>query len=137
MKNCPSGRQIGISWGDQRAIVVEVGAGSRCYELGDRPVFGAYPIDTMCDGGHGPPLIPWPNPMADGQYRFDGNEYLVALSEPEKRNAIHGPLPRRAWQVMHKSAAGVTMEIRLHPMEGYPFPLNVEVDYALVSTARR
>ncbi|MHB8263652.1 MAG: hypothetical protein ACYDGY_07880 [Acidimicrobiales bacterium] len=26
-----------------------------------------YPIDTMCDGAHGTPVIHWPNRLADGR----------------------------------------------------------------------
>jgi galactose mutarotase-like enzyme len=46
---------------------------------------------------------PWPNRLADGRYSFDGEEHQVALSEPEKQNAITGPhkhqppLAREAW----------------------------------------
>ena len=32
---------------------------------------------------------------------------------------------------MRTSTAGVTMGVRLHPMQGYPFLLDVEVDYTL------
>ena len=60
------------------------------YEVAGRPVLDPYPVDVMCDGAHGAPLIPWPNRLADGRYRFDGADYQVALTEPEKRNAIHG-----------------------------------------------
>ncbi|MHB8246790.1 MAG: aldose epimerase family protein [Acidimicrobiales bacterium] len=131
MDTCPSGRQVEIRWGDQRATAVEVGGGIRRYEVGDRPVLEPYPIDTMCDGGHGAPLIPWPNRLADRQYRFDGDENQVALTESDKHNAIHGLLRWRAWQVLRTSATGVVMGIRLHPMQGYPFLLDVEVDYTL------
>lgn len=131
METCPSGQQLEISCEDQHATIVEVGGGIRCYEVGDRAVLDPYPIGAMCDGAHGAPLIPWPNRLADGHYRFDGNEYQVALTEPEKHNAIHGLLRWRAWQVVRSSGAAVTMGIRLHPIQGYPFLLDVEVDYAL------
>jgi len=131
LDTCPSGRQVEITYNDQRATVVEVGGGIRRYEVGDRSVRDPYPIDTMCDGAHGAPLIPWPNRLADGRYRFDGVQYQLALTEPEKHNAIHGLLRWRAWQVMRTSAAAVTMGVRLHAMPGYPFLLDVEVDYTL------
>lgn len=82
MDTCTSDRQLEISWGDQRATVVEVGGGNRRYKIGDRPVLDPYPIDTMCDGGHGAPLIPWPNRLADGQYRFDDEHQLPTGTEP-------------------------------------------------------
>jgi aldose 1-epimerase len=125
------GHQIEITYKDQQATVVEVGGGIRRYEVGGRSVLDPYPIDAVCDGAHGAPLIPWPNRLADGKYVFDGAQYQVALSEPEKHNAIHGLLRWRAWQVVRTSSAGVTMGVRLHPMQGYPFLLDVEVDYTL------
>jgi len=128
---CPSGQQFEIAWGDQRATVVEVGAGIREYAVGDRAVLDPYPIDAMCDGAHGAPLIPWPNRLADGRYRFDGVDHQVALTEPEKHNAIHGFLRWRPWRVLHQTESRVAMGIRLFPMEGYPSCLDVEVDYAL------
>ncbi len=131
MDTYPSGRQIDIAYNDQRATIVEVGGGIRRYEVAGRSVLDPYPIDAMCDGAHGSPLIPWPNRLADGQYRFDGTEYQVALSEPEKHNAIHGLLRWRSWRVVRTSSAGVTMGVQLHPMQGYPFLLDVEVDYTL------
>lgn len=67
----PSGEQFEISYGEQRATIVEVGAGVREYVVGERPVLDPYPLQAMCDGGHGAPLIPWPNRIADGRYRFD------------------------------------------------------------------
>jgi len=45
----------------------------------------------------GLPLIPWPNRIQDGAYRFDGVEYQVPLTEPENHNAIHGFLRWRNW----------------------------------------
>ena len=131
MDTSPSGQQVEIGWDNQRAIVVEVGGGIRLYEVGGRPVLDPYPIDAVCDGAHGTPLIPWPNRLKDGHYYFDGNAYQVALTEPEKHNAIHGLLRWRSWQTLRVSATGVTMGIRLFPMQGYPFLLDVAVDYVL------
>ncbi len=131
MDTSPSGQQVEVSWENQRAIVVEVGGGIRLYEVGGRPVLDPYPIDAVCDGAHGTPLIPWPNRLKDGQYYFDGNKYQVAITEPQKNNAIHGLLRWRPWQIVRQSAASVTMGIRLFPMQGYPFLLDVTVEYAL------
>lgn len=126
-----SGRQLKIGWEDQRATVVEVGGGIRRYDLGDRPVLDPYPSDAMCDGAHGAPLIPWPNRLEDGRYRFDGVDHQVALTEPELHNAIHGLLRWRPWEVLRHDEAQVTMGARLLPMQGYPFSLAVEVEYTL------
>ncbi len=127
----PSGRQFEIAWGQQRATIVEVGGGIREYFAGDRAVFDPYPSGAMCDGAHGTPLIPWPNRLADGRYQFDGNDYQVALTEPEKANAIHGLLRWRPWTILSHAKSSVTVGTRLFPMQGYPFILDVQVEYSL------
>ena len=127
----PSGEQFEIRHGDQRATIVEVGGGVREYAVGDRPVLDPYPIDALCDGEHGAPLIPWPNRLADGAYHFDGTDYTVALNEPERHNAIHGFLSWRPWHAVEHHTSRVVMGTRLHPLAGYPFTLDIRVSYEL------
>ena len=133
----PSGDQLEISWGNQRATIVEVGGGIREYFAEDRAILDPYPIEAMCDGAHGAPLIPWPNRLGDGRYRFDGVDHQVALTEPEKHNAIHGLLRWRPWSVLEREHARVRMGSRLFPIEGYPFLLDVQVEYALTHDGLR
>jgi aldose 1-epimerase len=127
----PSGEQFEIAHGEQRATIVEVGAGIREYVVGKRAVLDPYPLQAPCDGAHGAPLIPWPNRLADGRYSFDGNQYQLALSEPQKRNAIHGMLRWRNWQARERTDQRVMMGTRLHPLTGWPFTLEVTISYAL------
>lgn len=127
----PSGEQHRIAHGDQRVTIVEVGGGIRSYTWAGRDVLDPYPLDAMCDGAHGTPLIPWPNRLEDGRYEFGGQTYQVALTEPEKHNAIHGFLRWRSWSVRERSDDSVTIGIPLHPMKGYPFSLDVSIDYTL------
>jgi aldose 1-epimerase len=127
----PSGEQFEIVYGEQRATIVEVGGGVREYVVGQRPVLDPYPMRAMCDGGHGAPLIPWPNRLGDGRYRFDGVDYQVALSEPGKHNAIHGLLRWRTWREVVREPSRVVVGTRLYPLTGYPFTLEVRIEYAL------
>lgn len=131
MNICPSGEQFTLVAGEHRATIVEVGGGVRTYAVGDRDVLDPYPAEAMCDGAHGAPLIPWPNRLADGRYRFDGTDHQLALTEPDKRNAIHGLLRWRNWRALEHSPDRVLMAIRLHPLKGYPFLLDVRVEYVL------
>ncbi|MBV9382048.1 MAG: aldose 1-epimerase family protein [Streptosporangiaceae bacterium] len=131
MTVAPSGEQIEIAAGDQRATIVEVGGGIRRYLVGERPVLQPYDVSAMCDAAHGTPLVPWPNRLADGRYSFGGREHQLALTEPGKRNAIHGLLRWRTWQVAAREPDRVVMATRLYPMAGYPFTLDVEIDYTL------
>lgn len=131
MTVAPSGDQFEIAHGEQRATIVEVGGGVREYLVGDRAVLEPYPLDAMCDGAHGTPLIPWPNRLGDGRYRFDDVDHQVALTEPEKHNAIHGFLRWRSWQAVEHEDHRVVMHTRIHPLTGYPFTVDVTVAYEL------
>lgn len=129
----PSGDQYELSSGGYRAVIVQVGGGIRSCTFGGQDVLQSYPDTAMCDGAHGQPLIPWPNRLADGRYRFDDVDYQVALTEPEKSNAIHGFLRWRNWEPRDQAADRITMMTRLHPLQGYPFTLDVQVRYLLAA----
>jgi galactose mutarotase-like enzyme len=91
----PSGEQIAIAVGDQRAVIVEVGGGLRSYSASGLDLVDGYGGDEMSSSGRGQVLIPWPNRLEGGSYEFDGKHHQLPLNEPERRNAIHG-LVRRA-----------------------------------------
>jgi len=127
----PSGEQFELSSGGQRAVIVEVGGGVREYSVDGRAVLDPYPVEQMADGAHGAALVPWPNRLADGRYEWDGGDHQVALTEPEKHNAIHGFLRWRPWTAREQEPSRVVMATRLLPLMGYPFPLEVSVAYEL------
>ncbi len=127
----PSGDQHIIAFEDQTATIVEVGGGVRTYSHGDRDVLHPYDLDAVCDGAHGAPLIPWPNRLADGRYSFDGEDFQVPLTEPEQGNAIHGFLRWRPWRGEQRDDNCVVMTTSIHPMKGYPFDVEVSVEYTL------
>jgi len=131
MSTPPSGRQFELSRGEQRAVVVEVGGGIREYSVAGRDVLEPYPLQQMCDGAHGMPLIPWPNRLAEGRYSFAGSEHQLPLDEPEKENAIHGLLRWRAWNELDHAGDRVTVGCRLAAMPGYPFAVDVSIAYQL------
>ena len=131
MPIAPSGEQFRIAYGEQSAVIVEVGGGIRAYEDAGRRVLDPYPLEAMSDGGHGSPLIPWPNRLAGGRYTWDGETYQLALSEPTRDNAAHGLLRWRSWRCLERTTARVVMGTTLHPLPGWPFPLEVQIAYEL------
>ena len=137
MSVLPSGKQFEISSGEHRATIVEVGGGIREYEAGGRDVLDPFPAGEICDGAHGAPLIPWPNRLADGRYTFDGEDFQVDLTEPDKHNAIHGFFLWRPWTATEHEADRVVMSARLHPMPGYPFRLDLGIAYELDESGLR
>jgi aldose 1-epimerase len=127
----PSGEQMEISHGDQRATIVEVGGGLRSYTRGGRPVLDGYEADAMCPSGRGQVLIPWPNRVRDGSYEFGGRQHQLPLTEPERQNAIHGLVRWAPWTVTEREPSRVVLEHLLHPSPGYPFTLQLEIEYTL------
>lgn len=127
----PSGEQFEIESGDHRVTLVEVGGGIRSYTCGGRDVLDGYPPAEMCTGARGTPLIPWPNRLADGVYSYRGADYQVSLTEPEAHNAIHGFLRWRNWTLRECAKDRVLLGTVLHPLPGFPFPLDCAIEYSV------
>ncbi|MGI8428254.1 MAG: aldose 1-epimerase family protein [Solirubrobacteraceae bacterium] len=127
----PSGEQIEISHGEARATVVEVGGALRDYQLGARAILDGYAREEPCSSARGQPLIPWPNRLRDGAYRFGNRDHQLALTEPEKRNAIHGLVRFANWTVAKRAPERVQMTHTLYPCPGYPFALSLAIEYSL------
>jgi aldose 1-epimerase len=127
----PSGRQFELSFGTQHAVVTEVGATLRGYEVGGVPVIAGFAADAMCSGGRGQPLLPWPNRIRDGLYKLDGAELQLALTDPGGHHAIHGLVRWLPWTLVEHEAAHVALACVVHPQPGYPFTLELRLDYRL------
>jgi aldose 1-epimerase len=110
---------------------VEVGAGLRTYSVGGRELLDGYGADELCTSGRGQVLLPWPNRIEDGIYEFDGRRHRLPLDEPERQNAIHGLVRWSAWSIRERERGRVVMEHLIHPRPGYPFSLEVSIEYAL------
>jgi aldose 1-epimerase len=127
----PSGEQFELAAGNQRLVVVEVGAGLRTYSVGERDVLDGYALDAMCPSGRGQLLLPWPNRIEDGTYELEGRTHRLPLTEPSAHNAIHGLVRWAAWTAAEREANRIEMRHRLRPQPGYPFTLDLAVAYEL------
>ena len=76
-------------------------------------------------------LIPWPNRLQDGRYEFEGRTHQLPLTEPEHSNAIHGLVRWVAWQAREHEPHRVVLGHALHAQPGYPFSLELEIEYEL------
>jgi aldose 1-epimerase len=88
----------------------------------------------MADGGRGQALLPWPNRLADGRYTFRGQELQLPIDEVSRRNAIHGLTRWSSWSVANLQADRAQMEYTIHPRPGYPFTLQLSIEYRLSDT---
>jgi aldose 1-epimerase len=130
----PSGEQVELVLGDQRAVVVEVGGGLRSYGAGGRELLDGYGPDEMCSSGRGQVLVPWPNRLQDGSYEFEGRRLQLPLTEPTAGNAIHGLVRWASWRVEEREAHRAVLAHALHPQPGYPFSLALQIEYALAES---
>ncbi len=133
----PTGDQIELANGDQRVVVVEVGAGLRSYSAAGLDLLDGYPADQMSPSGRGQMLIPWPNRVKDGTYEFLGHHYQLALTEPARGNAIHGLVRWVPWAVVEREASRAVLGLALHPHPGYPFSLELTIEYTVSMTGLR
>jgi aldose 1-epimerase len=127
----PSGAQHEIRYGDQLAVVTEVGATLRRYDVGGRQVVQGHDVDAIPDGSRGQVLVPWPNRVADGRYTWDGKDLQLPLTEVPKRNAIHGLVRWLGWRLEDRDDASVLLTTTVWPTPGYPFTLGVSATYRL------
>jgi aldose 1-epimerase len=130
----PSGEQWTIRHGDQEVVVVEVGGGLRTFAFGGGDVVAGYPSDARCLAGRGQLLMPWPNRIRDGRYTFAGQGHQLALTEPDRGNAIHGLVRWAIWSVLEQAEDSVTLGYRLRPQQGWEWSLDLSITYALTAT---
>jgi aldose 1-epimerase len=127
----PSGEQVELRHGPWRAVVVEVGGALRALEHDGAALLDGYGQDEMASGGRGQPLLPWPNRLADGRYRFGGREIEAPVDERATGSAIHGLTRWMPWRVAERAPERCAMALRLPPSGAYPFQLALRLDYAL------
>ncbi|MEU8618761.1 gluconokinase, GntK/IdnK-type [Streptomyces sp. NPDC048623] len=137
----PTGDSWRLVRGDQSAVVVQLGGALREYAVNGRPLLDGFSAGSAVTGGRGQLLVPWPNRVGDGRYLFEGRSLQLPLTEVEKRNAIHGLLRWSLWHLLARTDDSVLLGTTLCPQPGYPFLLDVRVEYRLdadgLSTAVR
>jgi len=127
----PSGEQHEISFGRHRAVATEVGATLRSYTFGDVHVLDGFAVGDRSSAGLGQVLAPWPNRLDAGRYSFEGREGRAALDEPAMGNAIHGLVRWLPWRTVSRAGNAVTLACVLNPQPGYPWRLDLRMEYRL------
>ncbi|MCX5232535.1 gluconokinase, GntK/IdnK-type [Streptomyces sp. NPDC006553] len=127
----PTGGSWRLVRGEQSAEVVQLGGALRDYVVNGRPLIDGFATGSAVTGGRGQLLVPWPNRVGGGRYRFDGRDLQLPLTEVEKDNAIHGLLRWTLWEPLARTDDSVTLGTTLCPQPGYPFLLDVRVEYRL------
>jgi aldose 1-epimerase len=120
-----------IRHGDYAAVVTEVGGGLRVLQHGDRDLVRPYATDEVRPRYRGSLLAPWPNRVVDGRYTFEGTDYQLDITEPERGHALHGLVAWTRFELVDVEDSSVTAVHRLVPRTGYPFELEIRAHYRL------
>lgn len=139
----PGGGTFGSAWPDggpldavvtsgEATLAVDLrGGGLRALTVGDWEVLDGYPAGAVPHGRRGGVLLPWPNRLRDGRWRWDGEELQLEVTSPETPTAIHGLVGALPFSVLDTADGAVTVGAVVEPRSGYPFRLAVAIDYAL------
>ncbi|WP_092974263.1 aldose 1-epimerase family protein [Actinopolyspora lacussalsi] len=126
-----TGHQFEIVHGGVRAVITEVGAALRTFEVDGVPYSETYEADRLPPGAAGAVLVPWPNRVADGRWNLEGEPQQLALTEPDRHNAIHGLLRHTPWTVGEHTSAAVVLHAMIPAQPGWPVPLLTAVEYSV------
>lgn len=127
----PSGEQIAIAHGDQRAVITEVGATLRTYVKGGVQVTEGFAAEEVSTGARGQVLYPWPNLMGDGEWTFSDRVARPTVEDVSQATALHGLVRWRPFRVDAVNQNRCVLTLLLHPTPDYPFLSEISVAYHL------
>ncbi|WP_158881787.1 aldose 1-epimerase family protein [Amycolatopsis anabasis] len=125
----PTGEQFELLRGGARAVVTEIGAGLRAFEINGVPYVEAFDSDVKPPKAAGQVLLPWPNRTKAAEWVYQGEKQQLEVTEPARGNAIHGLTRRKEWQLVEHAESSITFEIAIDGEPGWPVPLHASITY--------
>jgi len=129
----PTGEQFVLTLGDAHAVITELAAALRELSIGGVGLTESYPAGSAPPFADGIVLMPWPNRIEDAVWQLDGTPQQLAITEPDRNNALHGLLRYTAYRLVERTESSVTLGAVVFPQHGYPFHLDTTVRYELVA----
>jgi aldose 1-epimerase len=117
--------------GDYAAAVTVHGAALRRLTHRGRDLVVPFPAGGPIPDYRGIIAAPWPNRIADGAFRHDGQVLHLPVNEPKRNTALHGLVHDVPWQAVEHDGDSLTLRFGLDPTQGYPFALDLRVHYRL------
>jgi aldose 1-epimerase len=126
-----SGMQHILRSGEYEAAIAGVGASLRSLTRAGRNLVVPFAADEVRPAYRGATLAPWPNRVVDGVYTFDGVEYQLALTEPDRGHALHGLAAWLEFEAVDKNIDHVVLEATIEPQTAYPWRVRVTAEFSL------
>lgn len=127
----PAGLQHLIGAGDYEVIVGEVGSTLRSLRWRGQEVLWTRSDAVPRRVWEGATLVPWPNRIRDGRYRFEGRPYSVHINDAASNTAMHGLAHSVRWSLLLRTARSVTLSVTIAPQEGWPGTVRVDQTYTV------
>jgi aldose 1-epimerase len=125
--------EIQLRRGSQGASIRCAGATLRSYLWHGRELLDGFGRKDWSRDGRGQLLLPWPNRIRGGRYRFGGRHHQLAVTEVDRNNAIHGLVRWVTWQVEEAEPERARLSVEVSPQPGYLFWMRFEVEYCLTT----
>ncbi|MDC4232832.1 aldose-1-epimerase [Actinomyces sp. B33] len=126
-----SGTQITLASGRYEARIVTVGAALAGLRFDGHDLVVGHGVDEIATSYSGKTLMPWPNRIAGGVYRWEGETHEVPINEASTGAALHGLMCWTDWTVIHADRDSATLGAFIAPRYGYPWALSASATYAL------
>jgi aldose 1-epimerase len=126
-----SGTQFELTYGDYTATIASVGATLRTLRHAGRDLVVPFDADAVRPVYRGATLAPWPNRVTGGRYTFGEVTHQLALTEPARAHALHGLVGWLDFVDLDQSADRVLLATTVEAQDGYPYRLQVRVEFVL------
>lgn len=127
----PTGQQYALTHGPYRAVITELGATLRELSHEGEPMIAGFAEDASPVGCQGQQLLPWPNRIRDGRWVWEGAEQQLAITEPDRHNALHGLASWVPWTTTNQSDDSLTQAVTVYPQPGWPGIVEAEITHTL------
>ncbi|MEY2915158.1 MAG: hypothetical protein RL454_87, partial [Actinomycetota bacterium] len=119
--------------GTLSATVNALGARQVSLSLNGRQALQPYDVTKLPPYATGFTMAPWANRMRDGKWHDGEKSFTNPITEARTNTALHGLLLDTVYEVVHQTASSVAFRTVLLPSDGYPFKVQIEVEYQLVA----
>ncbi|MEY7971574.1 aldose 1-epimerase family protein [Saccharomonospora xinjiangensis] len=127
----PTGEQFELTRGGARAVVTEIGAGLRAFEINKVPYLETFDAEEAPPKAAGQVLLPWPNRTKGARWTYEGEPQELKVTEEARGNAIHGLVRRKEWELLEHGEWFIRLAVEVGAEAGWPVPLHTEITYEL------